>query len=151
MSKIKFKHTVLHATQPLIQHGYLVDESGSDAIRFLKSPVTGVRCIIEFQLLPNFIPPSRLFNVWLFRVQLPDFPGSEQRYLPLAISLPNLMAGFYNLRIFPPEKYYWEFTEEQSLAEQITQAQSLLVDYGIRWLEDPASNIEWVRHHKSQP
>lgn len=151
MSKIKFKRTVLRSTSHLAQRGYQVAEPGPgpEVVQFWKNPVTGIRCGVEFELIPQFIPPVRQFNVVLFRRRLPDFPEEELHYSPLAIDLPNLTRGFYRLSVLPLGKY-WEFTDEQSLSQQLAHAQSLLMDYGIPWLEDPTSNVEWVKHRKDE-
>lgn len=144
MFKVKFKRTVLRATSALVQQGYQLSEPqpASDIVRFCKRPAAGVSCCIDFQLLHHFIPPARRFNVLLSRMRLPELSKEESRYLPLAIDLPNLMWFVHGLQAVPVGRC-WEFTDEQSLLDQLTHAQSLLIDYAIGWLEDPLTSDPW--------
>ena len=61
------------------------------------------------------------------------------------IDLPNLLRGFYRLDMFLAGAFPWEFSDEPSLLNVLTGTTGLLIDYGIRWLEDPASNLDWVK------
>ena len=98
----------------------------------------GILCRIDFQLMQHFVPPVREFKVLLSRLKLPDFVADETGYSPLTMDLPGLMSLVYKRNIVPPGKY-WEFTDERGLEEQLAHVQSLLMDYGIPWLEDPLS------------
>lgn len=140
MFKVKFKQTVLRATSALVQQGYQLSEHqpASDIVRFCKEPAADVSCCIDFQLLHHLIPPARRFNVLVSRIRLPEFSQEESRYSPLAIDLPNLMWFVYGLQVVPVGRC-WEFTDEQSLLDQLTHAQSMVMDYVISWLEDPLS------------
>lgn len=140
MSKIKFRDTILRSTSFLILQGYQIYEPDPVAfvVRFKKEPVPGILCQINFQLMQHFIPPVRAFNVPLSRLKLPNSVADETSYSPLTIDLPSLMRLVYGRDITPPGKY-WEFIHEQSLRDQLADVQSLLMDYGIPWLEDPLS------------
>ena len=57
---------------------------------------------------------------------------------------------FYRLSIFAPGTYFWEFSDETSLSELLASIKVWLIDYGINWLEDPKSNLEWVKQSPPQ-
>jgi hypothetical protein len=59
------------------------------------------------------------------------------------------MFGLYSRDIFPPKQYDWEFSDKESLLKQIAHAQPLIIEHGIKWLEDPLSSIESVKQHKN--
>ena len=150
MSINYFERVVRQATSSLVQRGYQFQEGKYNDLKdFWKIITTGVACRITFQLLES---PSlvQMFQISLSRQRLRDFPENEMLYAPLHIPLLNLIEGFYKVNIFPPGNFAWEFTDESSLLEQLAAAQSLIIDYGIKWLEDPLSNIEWVKRHKDQ-
>jgi hypothetical protein len=140
MSKIKFRQTVLRSTSFLILQGYQVQEPDPSGfvVRFREIPVPGILCRIDFQLMQHFIPPVRAFNVPLSRLRLPNSVADETGYSPMTMDLPGLMRLVYQRNVVPPGKH-WEFMDERGLEEQLAHVQSLLVDYGIPWLEDPLS------------
>lgn len=144
MSKIRFKRTVLRAASALMQQGYQLSapQPASRAVQFYKKTTTGVCCYIEFDLKDWPTLTGREFDVVLLRRRLLDFPTDEIRYEGLGISLSDLMWYVYEYAEVPLV-HYWEFTDEQNLYEQLIRVQSLVIDYGIRWLENPESTDPW--------
>ena len=125
-------------------------QSIGEILPLWKSVDTGVRFGIQYELLPHFIDPIRSFQISLIRlVQQDDSYRVNSEYTPLAIDLYNFMWGVHKREIFPPGIYEWEFSDQASLLALLEQAQSWLVEYGIPWLEDPLSNMEWV--HRQSP
>ena len=116
-------------------------------MEFWKTPVTGVYCLIGFDFLRTTMIPNE-FKVLLIRRRLEIHADEDSPYRPLIIDLRNLMLGLYDMNIFPPKQYAWEFTDEETLVEQIEHAQHFILDYGIKWLEDPRSNLNWIRRRK---
>jgi hypothetical protein len=147
MAKLRFKQTVLHAMSFLAQFGYQFQEPRVGGfVPFQKIAADGTTYEIEFQLVPQFMTPTkRWMNIDLFRRCLAPTPGKNSRCTPLAIDLSNLLRMFYQLNIFPPGTYIWEFSDEKSLTELLANVKVWLVGYGIKWLEDPKSNIDWVK------
>jgi hypothetical protein len=144
MTEKDFKDTLRHATTELINHGYELErDPPMHSVEFRKLVITGVYCLIRFQLI--HIPDISIFQVVLIRRRLENFSIEDHLYKPLYLDLVNLITGLYKKEIFPPEQYAWDFTDEASLLAQITTAQALIIEYGLKWLEDPASNIDWVR------
>lgn len=80
----------------------------------------------------------------LIRRRLEVHADEDSPFRPLIIDLRNLMLGLYDMNIFPSNQYAWEFTDEKTLVKQIEHAQHFVLEYGIKWLEDPMSNLEWV-------
>jgi hypothetical protein len=141
-----FKQIVLQNIERLNESGYHYEERGIPDVVYLAKPlVSGVHCRIGFQLKWHFFSPVQRFNVWLYRTRTKDFPEENVSFLPLVINLRNLMGSVYQIQVFAPGQFFWEFTDEQSLAKQISSVEKLLLDYGIRWLEDPDSDIQWMR------
>jgi hypothetical protein len=147
MSRVRFRQSVIKHMGLIEEKGYRLEEkaANSDTVQYSKLLIPGIRCEIEFQPLSHYIPPVRRFKVNLARLRLPDFDKDSSYYAPLAISLMNLLRRYYNLDIFPQDKIAWTFTDKQDLSEELTTVQTLLLEYGIDWLEDPASNVEWVK------
>jgi len=145
-----FERAVRQASVPLVQLGYQFQEGPHpDLTDFWKTISAGVNCGIRFQLLES---PSlvQLFQISVIRRRLQNF-SEEERYSPLYLPLLNLVEGLYKVSVFPAGKFAWEFTDEPSLLGQLAKVQVLVINYGIKWLEDPLSNIEWVKRHKDQP
>ena len=119
---------------------------------FRKNAADGTVYEIDFQLVPQFMTPTkRWMNIDLFRRCLITKPAASDGCTPLAIDLVNLLRMYYRLSIFPPGVHIWEFSNETSLTKVLASVQVWLVDYGIKWLEDPASNIEWVKQPQGSP
>lgn len=145
----EFRKIIHHATKELVEYGYHIQkESPIYLVEFGKVVSIGVLCIIGFQ--PLHVPEIDMFQITLIRRRMKDFPVEETNYKPLYIDLRNFMLGFYKKNIFPPKQYDWKFTDEASLMEQVANAQLLVVEYGIKWLEDPKSNVDWVRNRGAQ-
>jgi hypothetical protein len=145
MAKLKFKRSLLQTTSPLEEKGYQLDtkKRGIGDIDFMKFPIDGIRCEISIQLKQHFIAPVRNFDVMLFRIRTPDFSEGDPHFSPLNSSLPYLMKHVFNKEIFPEGKFFWTYTDEHTLLDEASHAVSLLVEYGIGWLDDPGSNMEW--------
>ena len=148
MTRIKFKDTVLRESMILRQANYQPSEQHPAPIivQFQKEIATGVLCKIQFQRLLYAGPlygPERDYEVRLSRVRLPNFPTDESRYATLQIDLPQLMWFKYKIEVGPTGRY-WEFTDAESLRDQLIRAQVFLRDYGIPWLEDPLSQDLWA-------
>ncbi len=104
-----------------------------------------IDCAIMFQLMQHSVPPRRRINVWLLREPRPTGRELAENYFPpLHIDLVNLVRGYYGIEVFSPGTFHWEFTDELGLFNQVQHIQSLLIEYGIKWLEDPFSNMDWV-------
>ena len=146
MSRIRFKRAVLQTMTLLTELGYQPIKSGHESgiVEFWKDLTEGVRCEIEFQLRQFYEAHVRIFTVGLYRIRLPSFPQDDPRFARLAIDLPNLMWFIYKTDSAPSHSG-WEFTDESTLGEQLLHAQNLLIEYGIKWLEDPLSTETWVR------
>ena len=145
MPRIRFKRTVLHSLSELVNRGYRFAEGrDSHIIEFRKILTPSVYAQVEFQLYQIFIAPTREFNVNLLRIRLPSFPEIESRYTTLNVGLYQLMKIMYEQDIFPADTFGWEFTDESSLQERLAYAQTLVIDYGIKWLEDPLSDMDLI-------
>lgn len=147
MKQSDFENIVHQATLEIVNQSYqFVNEPTPYSVELGKLPVPGVLCLIRFQLI--FPPDIHKFQVILIRRRLEDFPIKEVSFKPLYLDLRNLMFGLYNINIFPPKQYDWEFRDKESLLKQVAHAQPLIIEYGIKWLEDPLSNVEWVKQHR---
>ena len=151
MNESDFKAIVHSSPLKLVEHGYqiLAEPSyfSSDySPEFEKAISLGVICIIRFQPIP--VPDIDSFQVFLIRRRLEIHADEDSPYRPLILDLRNLMLGLYGMDIFPPKQYHWEFTDEESLIERLKHAERYIVEYGIKWLEDPRSNIDWVRNRR---
>ena len=147
-----FKDIVRDSTLKLIEYGYrILTESSAYAspysIELEKVIAMGVICVIRFQ--PIHVPEVDMFQVILIRRRMENFTAANITLKPLYIDLPNLMLGIYKKDIFPPRQYAWKFSSETDLEEQISNAQSLVIDYGIKWLEDAMSSIDWVQRRNN--
>lgn len=139
----EFKSIVVETAMELTSQGYQLTHAFPPelSVSYLKALDQTTVCEVSFQLLPYIDPFG-------FKVNLYRRPASEDaisRYCSLGIDLRNLMLGFYEKNPFPSGVFYWEFTDNQSLVSQLTRVQSILIDYGVKWLEDPSSNIDWVK------
>lgn len=151
MAEVKFEEfedAIAQAMVHVVAQGYHPYESKPpDILDFCRMLVPDVCCKIRFALLP-YSPGSgsiREFDVWLIRTRLPDFPSGDQIYLPLTMDLCNLMRFFYR---HPLGEFLWLFTDQHSLLKQLAEVQALLLDYGIKWLEDPTSDMKWIRQQR---
>jgi hypothetical protein len=144
MSKIKFKQTVLRATSELVQQGFQPSkpQPASRAVQFYRKLATGVCCYIDFDLKDWPTPIGREFDVILRRRRMENFPTDEIHFEPLGSVLSDLMRYVYGREDVPLNKY-WNFHDEESLYQQVTQVQSLLIDYAIGWLIDPLTSDPW--------
>lgn len=145
----EFRSVVIETVSELTERGYQLSSVGhvndlavSTGYHKLLDPST--MCEISFQLLPYEEPFG--FKVNLYR--RPSSEDAVSRYCHLGIDLWNLMKGFFEIDPFPPGVFHWEFVHEQSLRTQIIHAQSLILKYGIPWLEDPLSNVDWVKKRR---
>lgn len=144
MDKNHFKATVQRATHKLLERGYKIqEESPFYTVEFQKTPVTGVFCLIGFDLFRIETVPNE-FKILLVRRRLEDFAHEDSYYKPLIIDLRNLMIGLYKMDIFPPRQYAWQFIDKNSLRKQVENAEDFIIEYGIKWLEDPMSNLDWL-------
>lgn len=146
MAKIRFKRNILRTTSPLEERGYQNADlgRGTDTVGFLKFLEVGIRCQIYFDLKQHFFAPVREFDVMVHRRPTEEYSGDNSHFAPVTMNIPNLMRGVFKQDIFPEGKFHWAYTDEQTLLDEATHAVSILIDYGIPWLEDPHSNIEWV-------
>jgi hypothetical protein len=145
MSIIDFESIVKNSTLRLTELGYqFQNETSLYAVEFWKIPFTGVYCLIGFDLFESSVLPYK-FKILLIRRRLEDFTDDESRYSPLYFDMRNLMLRLHRIDIFPSNQYAWEFIDETSLINQVLNAQSFVVEYGINWLEDPKSNINWSK------
>lgn len=151
MSLREFRQTVADIVKPVLtQHGYgpsslQIIEDDDHSVQFEKMLAEGICCLIDFQRSRHYIPPTLEFQVFLMREQLTDSARSNVCYAPLGIDLRNVMKGLHRVDIFVPQVYTWEFTDRQSLSERLEHALSLVLTYGIPWLEDPNSNMDWTK------
>jgi hypothetical protein len=148
MPRVRFRQSVVSHMPLLVERGYRLEEKdASDLVVFGKHLIPGVYCMIRFDPKSRFIPPVRWFGVDLARIRLPDFDkiSDENGYVPLIAPLRDLLRTYYHLDVFPPGKITWGFTNKQEFYEELTVIQGLLLEYGVKWLEDPTSNIEWIK------
>ena len=154
MQENEFKDIVRDSTLKLVGYNYQISNepsyySSNDSVEFENPVSLGVICIIRFQ--PMYLPDIHMFQVWLIRHRLEIHAEEDSPFKPLIIDLRNLMLGLYEIDIFPPKQYAWEFDDKEILLKQIEHAQQFILKYGIQWLEDPMSNIDWVRRRRSNP
>ena len=151
MDQNNFINIVHRTATKLLEYGYQTQqEQAYYGAEFWKIPMKGIYCLIGFDLFRTSIILNE-FRVLLIRRRLEDFADNDSRYKPLNINLRNLMLGLYNMDIFPTEHYSWEFTDEQSLLKQVANAEHFILEYGIKWLEDPMSNLDWVGRRRIDP
>lgn len=143
MESDSFRDVVHRAATKILEHNYQIQETSSlYTVEFQNVPVMGVYCLIGFDLVEASVIPNK-FKVLLIRRRLEDFLNEDSLYKPLIMDLRNLMLGLYKINIFPPKHYDWEFIDVESLTKQIEHAQEYIVNYGITWLEDPDSDLNW--------
>jgi len=139
-----FKRNVVQAITNLPEMGYTLNEDSllrGHSVAYEKQIYPGIICAISFQLKQYFNPPNKEFKVNLGRTQ----EAKGERYRPLIITLRNLMTYYYKERISPPEQFFWQFTDSDELAENLKRTEKLVIDYGIRWLEDPDTSMDWIK------
>jgi len=150
ISFTRFKAIVLEEMNYLLDRGYQVFMNEYSVppqhIQFRKELVEGLVAIIEFQLKQIYAPPLQSFNVRLRRNHV---PLESEKDLPVVVTLASLMWLKYKIRIFPDKKYFWEFSSEEELYDELKHARLYLNRYGIKWLEKPSSTINWKEEEKS--
>ena len=150
MPRIRYKRAIQRDMTFLAQMGYRPKESGTgELVSFEKRSHDGTVYEVQFQLI-QFASASRWLSVLLFRRFSATPPDVTSVCTPLAMDLDNVLRGVYYLDIFPAGKMPWEFQDEPSLSLLLATIKVLLVDYGIKWLEDPASNMDWVKQSTSR-
>jgi hypothetical protein len=149
MHENTFRKVVMYTVNKLTVYGYqLHQEPAPYTVEFVKPVVEGVTCFIRFQLI--HVPKVSKFQVILIRRNSNNSVIETDLYEPLFIDLPNLMFGLYRQNITPANMYAWEFEDESSLQHQINHAASSLFEYGLRWLNDPHSNMSWIKGKADQ-
>ncbi len=145
----EFKQQVLNNVSGLLgRHGYMAtikNDPDDWSLVYTKQVSKSTWSEIGFQLLENHIPPMREFKVWLNRATSDDVKGNFE---DLHIDMRNMVQGVYGINIFPKGTYYWKFVDHSSLREALLNAVSLVEQYGIPWLEDPKSNMDWLFHRE---
>jgi hypothetical protein len=150
METNEFNNVIRDMPLKLFEYGYqILTNESIYSVDLGKMVTLGVFCIVRFQ--PVHVPEIDMFKVVLIRRRAENFPLGETNYKPLYMDLLNLIMGFYKKKIFPSKQYAWKFSDDRNLVEQITNIQSIIINYGIKWLEDPTSNLDWVGRHRPSP
>lgn len=140
----EFKHIVLEEMEYLKDAGYYLSTNRQRVppqhLHLAKSPVKNVVCIIEFQLKQIYSPPIHEFNVRLLRYHA---PLDSELFPPIGATLSGLVSLGYGIDIFPEDKSVWEFTNTEELRAELRHVRHYIDNYGLKWLEDPASTVFW--------
>jgi hypothetical protein len=140
-----FVNLVLQKSATLLERGYKVDSlslSFDGVIDFRKHLIQDeVACIITIkQMRAN----ATKFDVSLMRSRLKNYSLGESIYENLFFRLPALMEAVYGIRIFPDNKQnVWQFDDINNLEKGLESAINLILDYCIKWLEDPHTKPGW--------
>jgi len=151
--RIRFKRTLLKVASPSLQSlGYefveLPEWAGVGSFFFRKHLGNNVYAFISFDLL-RWHPSSsgaesmpRRFRVTLWR-NIGDQPklgyGDDSYEGWLNVPLSYLLWAMLGIKVYPSQYYQWEFFTSENLEVQLRDAVEKLVQYGIPWLENPAS------------
>jgi hypothetical protein len=149
MGEINFKPIVLANAQELFALGYkLMDpDPALDLVGFRKDLVPNLICQVSYQLNHHYVSPVRSFSINLGRWWSPPKarPSDQAKFEPGGDKLFYLLQGLYGINCLPAGKYRWEFTDNDELVSQLRKANLYLIKYGLSWLEDPQSTVDW-RH-----
>jgi len=149
MAKVIFKNVLNQNAGFLEERGYEYkkEKISPKFYRYSKTLNLGVHLSIDFQTSSWTTPPQRGFYVNLSRERLLNYSGREDEFIQFRFMLLyNIMNGVYQMWDFQKNKYNWEYlsTSKESLVKELGEIQPLLIKYGIPWLEDPKSNLEWL-------
>ncbi|GEM_PF-6257927 len=140
----QFSDVVVSNVSELMQRGYSPEPSEHPFLVWLwKQLDEGVRCAVRFELLPYFDPQG--FQVTVLRRRQRATVNRRQPYAPVILDLRNVASLLFGKELFAPGRYYWNFSDEIALVQQIAQAQSAILEYGLPWIEDPQSNTGKVK------
>ncbi|MCB9453365.1 MAG: hypothetical protein H6672_18185 [Anaerolineaceae bacterium] len=95
--------------------------------RFVKSLESGLRVVIEFQLLAYLDTEFAAGNPSRFRVTLSRSDGLRR-------TLSALVVEDFGVAILPSADHWWTFTYTEDLGKALAEAGHLIVGYGLPWL-----------------
>lgn len=145
----EFALTVHKEMKHLKEFGYQL-EGTKTRVSFVKHLNTDIECEIVFDLVEEMSMPYLpywQYDVELFRRRRTKVSQLDKFYRPLAIDLGNLLQSYYALDLSDSKlkSLKWTFGEKEELEKQLEIVQSLLLEYGVPWLEDRTSDIDWVK------
>lgn len=142
---IQFRNVLSQHEVPLRTSGYIPVPSEFDYhLDYTRIIQDNIQCYVSLQLLGNGTPPNEI-NVWLKRRHLKDTIQNSDIYTNLHMSLRNVMIGVYKQDPLPADYVgYWRYENPEELQTVIPHLVSLIVEYGIPWLENPTSNLNWL-------
>ena len=140
----RFYELVVSNAPELLRRGYMPEPLEDVFLVWLwKKLDEGVRCAVRFELLPYSNP--QVFKVTVLRRRQRATVDREKPYAPVILDLRNIASLLFGKELFTPDRYYWEFSDEVTLLQQIAEAQSAILEYGLAWIEDPKSSVGKVR------
>jgi hypothetical protein len=148
MSHINFEdfyNAVMQLAEILEEKGYLATPSEDEhrLVEFTKPIGRGIVCTVSFQWLEARLLARQEFNVSLRRLRSSN--KHLEGYMNLRMDLPNILRGLYGIDPFPEGHIgYWRFHSKEELHQHLGKVQPLIINYGIPWIEDLESNLDWV-------
>lgn len=150
IDSVTFTNLVLQKSIGLLERGYESDPvhfEGTVDIRKHLIP-DHVDCLITIKQMRS---NETKFDVSLMRIRLKNYSLGEDVYENLFFGLPSLMQAVYGIRIFTKEKqHFWQFDVSDSLEKELDSAIQLIIEYGIKWLEDPHTKPGWPNKPRRQ-
>ena len=144
VSPKRFYELVVSNAPELLQRGYMPEPLEDAFLVWLwKKLDEGVRCAVRFELLPYSNPQG--FKVTVLRRRQRATVNREKPYAPVILDLRNVAGLLFGKELFTPDRHYWKFRDEVTLLQQIAEAQSAILEYGLPWIEDPKSSVGKVR------
>src|ERR671925_578264 len=140
----RFSEVVVSNVSELMRRSYSPEPSEHPFLVWLwKHLDEGVRCAVRFELLPYFNPQG--FQVTVLRRRQRAIVNRGKPHAPIILDLRNVASLLFGKELFSPDRYYWHFSDELTLIQQVTQAQIAIIEYGLPWIEDPKSNTGKVK------
>jgi hypothetical protein len=144
-----FRERVIAHLEPIQKLGYELEETDQALIVSIGKPLSAdIHCRISYQLIGNTFSPVSQFNIWLYRRSSPSYQDGEP-YAPIAITLGGLLRGYYKRELKPTSQMFWEYSNQNILDGELVELNQVLVEVGISWLEDSASNIKRIQEDTS--
>jgi hypothetical protein len=137
-----FVGLVIQKSTALLERGYQLDPSPFDrVVDFRKHLIPdSVDCLITIQQMWS---DESEFSVSLMRIRLKNYSLDSDVYENLFFNLPALMDAIYKVRVFPKKQHHWQFDGISNLEKELESAINLVLDYGLKWLEDPYTKPGW--------
>ena len=150
VAKVKFEDfhaVVMSHADALADRGYVHNDSEFvHDVEFTKAIEPGIDCTVMFQWMDRGgFAPANEFNVVFRRLRSLDAKGDVAAYINVQMGLRNLLRGVYGQDPLPKDHFaYWTFQTEAELRKRLEEVEPLIMEYGIPWLEDPNSNLDWT-------